>query len=147
MISKYVMRRFPYFTPQESEDFQNYIYHISALRGSGELALGAILSPGAWAKKPLFHRFQGLTCPVLAIYGNEDWMDYRHAVSAFEKVKQIRTSVIVIGKAGHHLYLDNVPAFNRAVLDSLSGKGLEKRVHDIVEEDILYVTVNEKESP
>jgi hypothetical protein len=43
-------------TPNESDAFKDYFYHIVAARGSGEFALRHILAPGAWAHAPLQQR-------------------------------------------------------------------------------------------
>lgn len=46
-------------------------YHITSSAGSGEFALSAILAPGAYARRPLFHRLADLKMPTVFIYGEE----------------------------------------------------------------------------
>lgn len=52
----------------------SYRYHITSSAGSGEFALSAILAPGAYARRPLFHRLADLKMPTVFIYG-EDGME------------------------------------------------------------------------
>ena len=93
-------------------------YNITSSSGSGEFALAAILSPGAFARRPLFRRLAGLKMPTVFIYGEQDWMDYRAA----EKAKQfmnVPTKVIRIPEGGHHMYLDNPEPFNETVREEM----------------------------
>ena len=46
LIRGYCSRRFPYSSASELDDLVAYMYSVSALPGSGEFALGRILSPG-----------------------------------------------------------------------------------------------------
>jgi cardiolipin-specific phospholipase len=66
--------------------------------------------------------------PVSFVYGDEDWMDHRHAVAHGPKIKDVR--VAVVKYAGHHLYLDNPDAFNNAILNELKDSPAEF-VHDV----------------
>lgn len=68
--------------------------------------------------------------PIVFLYGENDWMDVAGGLAAEEKLKQTRERllarataeerardrgdcrVIVVQKAGHHLYLDNADEFN-----------------------------------
>jgi hypothetical protein len=52
-------------------------YQISSSPGSGEYALAAILAPGAYARKPLFHRLAQLKMPTVFIYGDQGKLDNR----------------------------------------------------------------------
>ena len=45
--------------------YLDYIYHTLAAKGSGELCLKYIFSFGAFARKPLLHRFVALCDPIL----------------------------------------------------------------------------------
>lgn len=45
---------------EEVAAFENYFYHITAARGSGEHALRHILKPFAWAHNPLEPQLQHL---------------------------------------------------------------------------------------
>lgn len=103
-MSRYTSRRFAGLEEQERADLDNYLYHITAQPGSGEYALARLLLPGAFARKPLFDRLPKLQIPVSFIYGSNDWMDFRHAVSLGPSMNS-PTKVAVVSNAGHHLYL------------------------------------------
>ncbi|KAI8351492.1 Alpha/Beta hydrolase protein [Choanephora cucurbitarum] len=118
MVHNYTSRRFAHLDESEQHDLYDYLYNITSSSGSGEFALAAILSPGAFARKPLFNRLAGLKMPTVFIYGEQDWMDYRAA----EKAKQfmnVPTKVIRIPEGGHHMYLDNPEPFNETVREEM----------------------------
>ena len=122
------MIRFPYLKDEEADQFHSYVYHISAQPGSGEYSLSTLLYPGAWAKYALHDRVHDLQVPTSFIYGREDWMDYKGAMTVVDKINP-PTRIIVIEDAGHHLYLDNPSVFNASVLAEIKGgrvtEGLE----------------------
>lgn len=89
-------------------------YNITSSTGSGEFALAAILAPGAYARKPLFHRLSGLKMPTIFIYGEQDWMDYEAAEKA-KKFMKVPVKVIRVPEGGHHMYLENPEFFNEVV--------------------------------
>lgn len=95
-----------------------YRYHITSSAGSGEFALSAILAPGAYARRPLFHRLADLKMPTVFIYGEDgrreqlksecisysttlliDWMDYKAAEKAKAHM-QVPVKVIRIPYGG-----------------------------------------------
>ncbi|KAG9284241.1 hypothetical protein G9A89_002051 [Geosiphon pyriformis] len=115
LVSRYTSRRFAYLEEQDRIDLHDYLYQISSAPGSGEYALAKILAPGAFARKPLIHRLSELKMPTTFLYGDTDWMDYRAAEAARAHMR-VSTKVVRIPRAGHHLYLDNPPEFNKAVV-------------------------------
>ena len=120
LVSNYIYRRFPYLSEEEKECLSSYAYHITSQEGSGEYALGSILAPGAWAREPLHRRLKDLKMPTAFMFGEHDWIDYRHAQEASGEMT-VRNAVIRVPNSGHHLYLDNYPEFNRIVASIVNG--------------------------
>ncbi|KAL2021099.1 hypothetical protein VTK56DRAFT_7518 [Thermocarpiscus australiensis] len=86
--------------------------------------------------------------PVVFMYGENDWMDVAAGYAAAEKVKQrvVKTllhgteeekrnergsaKVVIVKRAGHHLYLDNPDEFNEIVREEMEetrAQGLKER--------------------
>jgi cardiolipin-specific phospholipase len=114
----FVDSRFSYLSDEEKMLFSDYLYQISADVGSGEYALAGILAPGAWAREPLHHRIRLLSMPCHFLYGDHDWMDYRHAMEASQSMT-VKNSIVQIANAGHHLYIDNPDIYNAEILKLL----------------------------
>jgi pimeloyl-ACP methyl ester carboxylesterase len=49
-------------------------------------------------------------------------MDPRAAVEVMHQIEN-QTDIVIIPRAGHHVYIDNVPFFNRAVLKATGRLG------------------------
>ena len=92
----------------------DYMHAITSAKGSGEHALSRILLPGAYAKRPLVSRMGAMptAVPVKFLYGAHDWMK---PVDSLRDAHDIRT----IPRAGHHLYIDNAPAFESNILAAI----------------------------
>lgn len=67
MVENYGQRRFADLPNEDREALTKYIYHISSAIGSGEYSFSALLSPGAWARKPLMHSLPSLAVPTVFI--------------------------------------------------------------------------------
>ncbi|KAL7627982.1 hypothetical protein AAE478_002178 [Parahypoxylon ruwenzoriense] len=86
--------------------------------------------------------------PIIFMYGKNDWMDVAGGLAAEEKLKQAKLNallhgtdeekrkengsarVLIVSKAGHHLYLDNPDEFNayiRKELDETRRQTLRER--------------------
>lgn len=84
--------------------------------------------------------------PVILMYGENDWMDVAGGFAAEEKLKQEQkrilanatpeekqkengeAKVVIINKAGHHVYLDGWDQFNRVMLEEM--EDVKKRERD-----------------
>lgn len=125
IIAGYTERRFGHLKPEEHEHFTKYFENITIQKGSGEYCVSKLLLPGAWARFPLHNRVSEFQFPVSFMYGSTDWMDFRAALKCAPMLKK-EAKVIVIQDAGHHLYSDNQPAFDKAFLaEVLSSKRVD----------------------
>ena len=79
--------------------------------------------------------------PIVFMYGENDWMDVAGGFAAEEKILREKerilagkseeekkednadAKVIIIRKAGHHVYLDGWDQFNRVMLEEMGIKG------------------------
>ena len=104
---------------QSTPSLAAYLYHINAGKGSGLATLNALIMPGAYARWPLGERLSAsLSVPCWWMYGSHDWMDSEEAVRVLSKLRSrgLQGSRIVVPDAGHQVSLENLPAFNGAVL-------------------------------
>ncbi|KAI9468508.1 MAG: Alpha/Beta hydrolase protein [Benjaminiella poitrasii] len=125
LVYNYASRRFAHLDESEQHDLYDYLYHITSSSGSGEFALAAILAPGAYARKPLFHRLAQLKMPTVFIYGDHDWMDYRAAERA-KRHMSAPVKVIRVVNGGHHMYLDNPEEFNHIIRREMESDDIER---------------------
>ncbi|CAJ2514145.1 Uu.00g022640.m01.CDS01 [Anthostomella pinea] len=76
--------------------------------------------------------------PIIFMYGENDWMDVAGGLASEEKLKEAKIKallhgteeekrkengackVVVVSKAGHHLYLDNPDEFNKYIEEELA---------------------------
>ncbi|RLV92493.1 hypothetical protein JA1_003182 [Spathaspora sp. JA1] len=138
MISGWTTHRFAHVYYQDQQHFQNvhdYMYRIFNGKGSGEYALTRVLGVGALAKLPLLDRcpekFVAMGIPTLWMYGDKDWMNDEAGLEMTNEINEISikqsqkklASFSILPNAGHHLYLDNPPAFAREIFKFL---GLRK---------------------
>ena len=143
LVKKAVDMRLPHIDPAERAAMQQYLYHISVRRGSGEYALNTILTMPAWARKPLIHRLPAMKVPTAFLCtslarpiaplhlqtrsppaganttdGSHDWMD-ESAARAVQHRMPAGATVYQISDAGHHLYMENARAFNDVLLHEI----------------------------
>lgn len=111
---------------------------IRRIQGVGRQYLQAHDKPtvdGDTAANPAAQRETSF--PVVFMYGENDWMDVAGGFAAAEKMKQERErilvkasadekndhgvgKVVIINKAGHHVYLDGWEQFNRVMLEEMN---------------------------
>ena len=122
LVGRYVNRRMAHLSEEERQVFHKYMYHITSASGSGEYALGVVLAPGAYARLPLRDRIPHLKdgkLPVWFIYGDRDWMDYRHAEVVREEMGDPdHIQVRRVAEGGHHMYLENPEGFQQVMLEA-----------------------------
>ncbi|CUM67780.1 uncharacterized protein PRCAT00005485001 [Priceomyces carsonii] len=103
----------------------DYSFSIfNQFQGSGELAITKLINHEILARLPLsdrgfVHFVISSNLKVLWLYGDKDWMNDkggRHIHEEIAKKNKNLSEFEVIENAGHHIYLDNPPAFNEACL-------------------------------
>ncbi len=96
----------------------DYIYHSNSKPSAAEDAFRVMSVPIAYAKHPLENSLYKLdpSIKLTFLYGEHTWIDPRPGarVAASRKNTRLR----MIPNASHHIYIDNVDAFNREVVMS-----------------------------
>ncbi|KAJ1646600.1 hypothetical protein LPJ64_001936 [Coemansia asiatica] len=119
LIDMYV-GRFVWLPEEQRASLAAYAYQISVLPGSSEYALGDILRPGAFARRPLVDRIAGITVPITFMYGANDWVDSTGGEEAIRELGgRVKTSLFHVPKAGHNLHLENPADFNRILISEM----------------------------
>lgn len=125
LVSMWSSRRFAHLPKNEQVLLHRYAYGIFQSPGSGEYMLNYLLAPGADARHPLIERgIHKLRCKMLWCYGDQDWMDVKGGqlctrIINYMSKDKTRSSVCEIPNSGHHIYLDNIDAFNQLILSEM----------------------------
>ncbi|KAK8692007.1 hypothetical protein V6N13_075492 [Hibiscus sabdariffa] len=121
LVRKYTAARFSpkysaegVLTEEQNILLTDYMYHTSAAKASGELCLKYIFAFGAFARMPLLNSASEWKVPTTFIYGTEDWMDYKGAQEARQKMK-VPCEIIRVPQAGHFVFLENPDGFHSAM--------------------------------
>lgn len=151
-MSGWTSRRFSQLPEAESAALHNYAYALFRQPGSGEYALAYVLAPGAYARRPLLWAVQGLVgIPSVWMYGEMDWMDIAGGFAAEEKIRGVElegegvgwrggkewrgerkgrggeAKVLIVKKAGHHLYLDGWEEYNSLLVEEMKDVEVRER--------------------
>ncbi|KAJ2338668.1 hypothetical protein GGF43_006827, partial [Coemansia sp. RSA 2618] len=119
LIDSYV-GRFGWLSETQRSALAAYAHQISVLPGSSESALGDILRPGAFARRPLIDRLKDISVPTVFMYGANDWVDYTGGEQTIRRIAgRVRTSLFRIPEAGHNLHLENPVGFNRVLVEEM----------------------------
>ncbi|KAJ1965959.1 hypothetical protein GGI12_000390 [Dipsacomyces acuminosporus] len=122
LINWYVSR-FTWLSEKEQRDLAAYTHHISTLPGSSEYALGDILKPGAFARRPLVSRLSGMAVPTVFMYGANDWVDHKGGEAAIKQMSAsnsaLKHRLYKIPKAGHNIHLENPEDFNQVLIQEM----------------------------
>lgn len=125
LVSMWSSRRFAHLPKNEQVLLHRYAYGIFQSPGSGEYMLNFLLAPGADARHPLIERgIHKLRCKMLWCYGDQDWMDVKGGQLCSRILNYMArdsniSSVCEIPNSGHHIYLDNINAFNDLILGEM----------------------------
>ena len=117
-VSGWTSRRFSHLATEEAQALHDYAYSLFRQRGSGEYALAYILAPGAFARRPLIRRIQGVGrqylqrdgstsssvesaarkrengIPIVLMYGENDWMDVAGGYAAEQKIEEEKAKIL-----------------------------------------------------
>ncbi|KAJ2701842.1 hypothetical protein FB645_004515 [Coemansia sp. IMI 203386] len=119
LIDMYI-GRFAWLTEEQRASLAAYAHQISVLPGSSEYALGDILRPGAFARRPLVDRIASITVPTTFMYGANDWVDSAGGEEAIQKIGcRVATGLFRVPNAGHNLHLENPADFNRILINEM----------------------------
>ena len=111
-------------------------------------ALAASATPSLSSAAPTQSPGKETGIPVVMMYGEHDWMDIAGGFAAEQKLKEEReralstaseeekkaenssTKVLIIKKAGHHLYLDGWEEFNEIMREEMAQTSMQTRKSD-----------------
>jgi pimeloyl-ACP methyl ester carboxylesterase len=116
-VKAYCRRRLRNVPDEELLAIENYLEMINLLEGSGEYALVKILETGAWARRPMCYRLEGLAMPMSFLFGEHDWMSARGAKILLEAGCQV--NILTVEGAGHQLFLENPEGVVELVLGEI----------------------------
>lgn len=111
LVSGWTSRRFNHLPGDEPQTLHDYAFSIFKQRGSGEYALGYILAPGAYARRPVIDRIQQVGrqplpqnstakalketgIPIVFMYGENDWMDVAGGLASEVKINKAREEIL-----------------------------------------------------
>ncbi|CEJ84928.1 hypothetical protein VHEMI03619 [[Torrubiella] hemipterigena] len=111
LVSGWTSRRFNHLPGDEPQTLHDYAFSIFKQRGSGEYALGYILAPGAYARRPVIDRIHQVGrqplpqtdtskalketgIPIVFMYGENDWMDVAGGLASEVKINRAREELL-----------------------------------------------------
>ena len=127
--------------PMDKPAVSDYLYNMMVAPSSGDLALGRVLKPGAFAKQPLADRLPAAVAPspsssssssssststarppVILAYGVNDWMDSGAgaAMAAAINARGGAACSMRVKGAGHQLSIDNTAGFKECMEAAMS---------------------------
>ncbi|RYY87719.1 alpha/beta fold hydrolase [archaeon] len=144
LVKNAIDRRFAkQWEKEELQLLSDYLYQITVLPAQGEYSLNTLLEPvfvrstnpqarrsyrsGVYAKEPLEQDLCKLgKIPLLLVYGDDDWLYYSTVAETIQlwKKNNVDAELMMVSRAGHHLYTDNAREFNAGVLDWVKRKAL-----------------------
>jgi cardiolipin-specific phospholipase len=122
LVGKYASRRFAHLSQDEVRDMNDYIWHISHAKGSGEYSISHLLGPTVHARRPLVHRVNAVKVPVTFVYGTHDWMDPEGGEASIKEMRKAGNNngrIYLVPHAGHHVYLDNPEVVDKLIVKEL----------------------------
>ena len=125
MLGKYVDKRFnevPWIPKPEVLEY-TYLNWTQGEVSAGGRMHSTLLSPGAFARKPLCDRIPHIPVKTDFIYGVTDWMDYRAALALRTTGEPSNYNEMRVKDAGHNVMVDNPMGMAEAIEACLRGNG------------------------
>ena len=132
LTSGWSYKRLTFIKNKHKRDvLHKYIYSIFNQRGCGEYMLPFILKTGADPVAPLYERIFGTSeknkifsskkTEWVWMFGDNDIFDVEGGYKCSSKLLEhgIKSKVIKVEKAGHHIYFDNQAKFDQIIIDEL----------------------------
>lgn len=121
LVARWSYIRFQQLPTEQRDIMHIYAYRIFAGKASGERGLTRLMAPFCIARVPLIDRITQIKCPSFWIYGENDWMNTSAGHEAAKRLNKLGRPAHykIVAEAGHHIYLDNIEAFNKSVVNYL----------------------------
>ncbi|KAG5368770.1 putative cardiolipin-specific deacylase [Yarrowia sp. E02] len=121
LVARWSYIRFQQLPTEQRDIMHIYAYRIFAGKASGERGLTRLMAPFCIARVPLIDRISNIKCPSFWIYGENDWMNTSAGHEAAKRLNKLGRPAHykIVADAGHHIYLDNIEAFNKSVVNYL----------------------------
>lgn len=112
-----IVEKYENVVEKHDKTIAKYVYHCNTQKITGEYAFRDLLETGVLPKYPMCDRLEELcsAIPLTCIFGSESWLDTSYGPSLKDLRPNSYTHVEYIESAGHQLFSDNAPEFNRLV--------------------------------
>jgi cardiolipin-specific phospholipase len=130
LVARWSYIRFQQLPTEQRDIMHIYAYRIFAGKASGERGLTRLMAPFCIARLPIIDRITKIKCPSFWIYGENDWMNTSAGHEAAKRLNKLGRPAYykIVAEAGHHIYLDNIDAFNKSVVNYLKDADEDGRI-------------------
>ncbi|KAJ2743311.1 hypothetical protein GGI20_003849 [Coemansia sp. BCRC 34301] len=119
LIDRYI-GRFTLLNEEQRRGMAAYSHQIAMLPESSASALGDILRPGAFARRPLVTRLGAIEVPTSFMYGSHDWVEHTGGQEVIKRIAgRVATHLYRVPNAGHNMHIDNPDDFNRFMISEM----------------------------
>ncbi|KAJ2477607.1 hypothetical protein IWW47_006185, partial [Coemansia sp. RSA 2052] len=119
-IIDWYIGRFTMLTEEQRRGMAAYSHQIAILPESSASALGDILRPAAFARRPLVTRLADVKVPTTFMYGSHDWVEHTGGLDVIRRIEgRVPTQLYRVPNAGHNMHIDNPKDFNRFMVSEM----------------------------
>ncbi|KAJ2459872.1 hypothetical protein GGF42_001197 [Coemansia sp. RSA 2424] len=119
-IIDWYIGRFTMLTEEQRRGMAAYSHQIAILPESSASALGDILRPAAFARRPLVTRLADVKMPTTFMYGSHDWVEHTGGLEVIRRIEgRVPTQLYRVPNAGHNMHIDNPKDFNRFMVSEM----------------------------